>query len=154
MSSQSPSATLYFEDLHVGQTFPTDSIEVTATEVVEFASRYDPQPFHLDAAAARTSVFGGLVASGWLTGALTMRLIVRGKMQLAGGLIGLGADSIHWPRAVRPGDRISAVSEIIALRTSEKKPQHGIVKIRTTTSNQHGEVVQILVANQLMLRRG
>src|SRR5580693_5064941 len=99
---------VYYEDLTIGRRFSTATVEVTAAEIVEFATRFDPQPFHLDEAAGKGSAFGGMVASGWLTGALTMRLMVQGELKFAGGLIGLGLDTLQWPEAVRPGDRLTA----------------------------------------------
>jgi acyl dehydratase len=143
---------LYYEDLAPGRRFRTGIAEVTAAEITEFAARFDPQPFHLDAAAGEQSVFGGMAASGWLTGALTMRLMVQGEMRLAGGLIGLGIDSLQWPRAVHPGDRLTAVTEVVEMRPSASKPEYGVVRLRTETTNQDGETVQILVANQLVRR--
>ncbi len=145
--------TLHYEDLDVGQTFRTATVEITAEEIVAFAGRYDPQPFHLDETSGRASVFGGLVASGWLTASLTMRLIIEGELRIANGLVGLGMESVRWPRPVRPGDRLAAESEITSLRVSISRPDHGIAKVRTTTTNQHGEVVQILTAIQLVRRR-
>lgn len=152
-ASDSPAALLHYEDLVVGRIFRTGTVEVTAADIVEFAARFDPQPFHLDDAAGRESVFGGLVSSGWLTGALTTLLIVQGELRLAGGLIGLGIDSVQWPHAVRPGDRLTAASEVVAMRLSESRPGYGVVKFRTTTTNQRGETVQIVVLNNLVRRR-
>ncbi len=93
-----------------------------------------------------------MVASGWLTGALTMRLMVQGEMKLAGGLVGLGIDSLQWPKAVRPSDRLTATTEVMEMRPSASKPDYGVVKLRTVTTNQAGETVQVLVANQLVRR--
>jgi acyl dehydratase len=126
---------------------------VTAEEIVAFASRYDPQPFHLDTAAGAQSVFGGLVASGWLTAALTMRLMVKSEFKFGCGVIGLGVDSLRWPQPVRPQDSLRAVVEVTAMRLSASKPTHGVVKIRTTTTNQRDEPVQIMVSNVLVQRR-
>lgn len=153
MSVSKPLAPLFYEDLVIGQVFQTAAVDVTAAEIVDFAARYDPQPFHLDETSARQSFFGELVASGWMTAALTMGLLVRSEMKLAGGLIGLGLESVHWPHAVRPGDCLRATTEVLALRTSASKPEYGIVKLRTTTRNQADNVVQVMVANQLVLRR-
>jgi acyl dehydratase len=144
---------VYYEDLMIGRRFSTATVEVTSADVVEFATRFDPQPFHLDEAAGKGSAFGGMVASGWLTGALTMRLMVQGELKLAGGLIGLGLDTLQWPKAVRPGDWLTAMTEVLEMRPSASKPDYGVVKLRTVTTNQKGETVQILVANQLVLRR-
>ncbi len=148
-----PGPTLCYEDLAVGRRFGTGEIAVTREEIVAFASRFDPQPFHLDAEAAGGSVFGGLVASGWLTGALTMKIMIEGELRLAGGHVGLGIDSIRWPRPVRPGDRLTAVTEVLEMRPSASRPGHGVVKFRTETLNQDRETVQVMVATQLVLRR-
>ena len=98
-----PSGPLYLEDLVVGQTFRTGSVTIDEARLKAFAAEFDPQPFHLDAAAAGSSLFGGLVASGWHTAALTMRLMVEGDFKVAGGLIGVGVDQIRWPKPVFPG---------------------------------------------------
>jgi acyl dehydratase len=144
---------MFYEDLAVGRIYRSGSLDVSADEITTFAARYDPQPFHLDAVAAEKSVFGGLVASGWLTASLTMRLMVTSEFQFGGGVVGLGVESLRWPAPVRPGDRLTAAVEIAAMRTSESKPGFGVVKIRTTTTNQHGNVVQVLVSNVLVPRR-
>ena len=142
-----------YDELVIGHVYRSAAVEVTEDEIKSFAARYDPQPFHLDRAAAERSVFGGLVASGWLTAALTMRLMVASEFQLGGGAIGLGVDSLRWPQPVRPGDTLTAAVEIVGRRASESKPDFGIVKIRTTTTNQRGEVVQVMVSNILVRRR-
>jgi acyl dehydratase len=144
---------MYYEDLGVGRVFRTAAIDVSLDEIKSFASRYDPQPFHLDAEAAKDSVFGGLVASGWMTAALTMRLMVKSDFDFGSGVVGLGVDSLRWPRPVRPGDRLTAQLEVTAMRTSESKPGFGVVKLKTTTTNQRDEVVQVQVSNVLVPRR-
>ncbi|MGP0069232.1 MAG: MaoC family dehydratase [Isosphaeraceae bacterium] len=144
---------LYFEDMSVGQMFGTGTVAVELGEVKAFAAEFDPQPFHLDEAAARHSLFGGLVASGWHTAALTMRLLVDGEFKPAGGLIGLGVDEIQWPRPVRPGDVLRVQSEVIEVRASRSNPDRGIVKVRNTTLNQAGEPVMVQVANLIVPRR-
>jgi acyl dehydratase len=151
--STSPTAHVYYEDLTIGRVYHTAAIEVTAEEITRFATRYDPQPFHLDEAAGRASLFGGLVASGWLTAALTMRLMVLGEFNFGSGVVGLGVETLQWPRPVRPGDVLTAKVEVIAARTSASKRRHGIAKLRTTTLNQHGEPVQVMVSNVLVQRR-
>jgi acyl dehydratase len=107
----------------------------------------------LDDEAARATVFVGLAASGWHTAALTMRLLVDGGLKPAGGIIGAGADEIRWPRPTRPGDVLTCSSEILEIRPSAKRPDMGLIKVRTTTMNQIGEAVQIFVANLLVPRR-
>jgi len=144
---------LFYDDLAIGRVVRSQSIAVTAEEIKSFATRYDPQPFHLDATAAEASVFGGLVASGWLTAALTMRLMVTSQFKFGGGAIGLGVETLQWPKPVRPGDTLSAAIEVLAMRGSDSKPGFGIVKLRTSTSNQHGEIVQVMVSNVLVPRR-
>lgn len=147
-------APLYYEDITVGDSFRTASVEVTREEIVAFATRYDPQPFHLSEEGGRASVFGGLVASGWLTGGLSMRLTVEaGMSRFAGGFVGLGLDSIQWPHPVRPGDILTVENTVLETRVSKSRPGYGIVKARCVTTNQRGEVVQILVVNQLAVRR-
>lgn len=144
---------IHYDDLTVGRVYRSGSLVVTAEEIVAFASRYDPQPFHLDAIEAERSVFGGLVASGWLTASLTMRLMVTSEFQLGGGAIGLGVETLRWPQPVRPGDTLVVSVEIVTMRASESKPGFGVVKIRTTTANQRDEVVQVMVSNILIRRR-
>jgi len=117
-----------------------------------FAAEFDPQPFHLDPAAAQASVFGGLAASGWHTAAVTMRLLVTGGIPLATGVIGLGGD-IAWPRPTRAGDTLRVESEIAEILPSRSKPDQGIIKVRITTLNQHGEPVQVSTAKLLVFRR-
>jgi acyl dehydratase len=148
-----PIAPMYFEDLAVGQTFRSQSDSIDPERMKAFAAEFDPQPFHLDEEAAAGSLFGGLVASGWYTAALTMRLLVESELQIAGGLVGAGVEEIRWPRAVRPGDVLRVESEVIGLRPSQSRPDRGIVRIRSTTLNQEGQPVMIQVANLIVPRR-
>ena len=147
------SGQMFYEDLAIGRTYRSEPIAVTIEEITSFAARYDPQPFHLDPAAGRESVFGGLVASGWLTASLTMRLMVKSEFRFGSGVIGLGVDSLRWPQPVRPGDTLTAAVEVVAMRASASQPEHGVVKIRTTTTNQRDEVVQVMISNVLVRRR-
>jgi acyl dehydratase len=144
---------LYFEDFSVGQKFITASRRVDAAEIVEFASKYDPQPFHLDPDAAKKSLFGGLAASGWHSAAMTMRLIVDSEFRPAGGIIG-GGGELQWLKPVRPGDELHVESEVIEVRESRSRPQQGVVKVRITTLNQHEEAVQTFTPTLLVNRRG
>lgn len=144
---------LYLEDLHVGDRFASDTFEVTAENIIAFARDFDPQPFHLDPAAAAESVFKGLVASGWHTAAMSMKLFVTGEMRLAGGSVGLGVDELRWPRPVKPGDTLRLETEILDVRPSQSKPDRGVIRIRNVTTNQGGEVVQTFVASVLVRRR-
>lgn len=143
----------YFEDLKPGDRFGTATVTVSEADVVAFAAQFDPQPFHTDPVAAPQTVFGRHVASGWHTAALTMRLMVQGELQLAGGMIGLGIEKIEWPRPVLPGDTLRVESEVIELRPSRSKPDRGLVRLRNTTFNQHGEPVQVMTSLQIVLRR-
>jgi acyl dehydratase len=142
----------YLDDLAVGQKFETGTYVMEESRMKAFAAEFDPQPFHLDEAAARQSVFGGLAASGWHTAAATMRLIVDGKFKLAGGSVGLGGD-IAWPRPTRAGDVLRVHTEIIEIVPSRSKPNQGIVKIRNTTVNQKGEEVQVFTAKLMVFKR-
>jgi len=147
-------AELFFEDFIVGQVFSAPrSIRVEKDEIIAFAKKYDPQFFHLDEEAARSSIFGGLVASGWLTAALTMRLLTEREAKPAGGSIGLGFDELRWPVPVRPGDELRVESEILEVRPSGSRTDRGVVKMRTRTFNQRGQVVQELVNIALVPRR-
>jgi acyl dehydratase len=145
---------LYYEDFSVG-TRITDGPRrrVEKAEIIAFARQFDPQYFHLDEEAARHSIFGGLVASGWHTAALTMWLLTQRESKPAGGSIGLGFDEMRWPTPVRPGDELSVESEVIDVRASKSRPDRGLIKMRTRTLNQRGEVVQEVVANALVPRR-
>jgi acyl dehydratase len=145
-------AVLYFEDFTVGRRFKTGTVVVSAEDIKAFAAQFDPQPFHLDEATAKESVFGELVASGWHTAALAMRLLVDGEMKAGGGLIGLGGE-LTWPRATKPGDALHVESEVIEVKPSRSRPDSGIVKIRNTALNQNGEPVQVFVVNMLVPRK-
>ena len=142
---------LYLEDLHVGQTFVTGSVSVTTEAIKAFALQYDPQPFHLDEAAAADSLFGGLAASGWHTAALSMRLLVDG-LPFAGGLIGVGGETT-WPRPTRPGDTLTVHVEVLEITPSRSRPDRGMVRTRNETRNQNGEPVQISTLGIVAWRR-
>ena len=144
---------LFLEDLHVGDRFGSDAIAVTEQDIIAFARDFDPQPFHLDRTAAKQSVFKELVASGWHTAAMSMKLFVTGKLKLAGGSVGLGVDELRWPRPVKPGDTLRLETEILDVRPSKSKPDRGIIRIRNVTANQDGQVVQTFVASVLVRRR-
>ena len=143
---------LYFEDLSVGQKFTTAKRRVDAAEIVEFAAKYDPQPFHLDPEAAKASLFGGLAASGWHSAAMMMRLLVDSEFRPAGGIIG-GGGELSWLKPVRPGDELRVESEIVELRTSRSRPLQGLVTVRLTMLNQAGEAVQTFTPTLLVDRR-
>jgi acyl dehydratase len=145
-------AARYFEDLKKGALFLSAPFHVTEEGIIDFADQYDPQAFHLDPEKARRSVFGGLAASGWHTAAITMRLFVQ-TVDFAEGAIGLGVDELRWPVPVRPGDELRVQTEIVDVRASKSKPDHGIIRLRNMTTNQRGEVVQTMEAGALVPRR-
>jgi len=147
-----PGAVLYLEDLTVGQRYSTGHYALDADQIRTFAAQFDPQPFHLDEAAARGSLFGGLAASGWHTAAITMRLLVTSGLQLAWGLIGAGAE-LSWPKPTRPGDVLHVDSEVLEITPSRSRPDRGMVRIRNETRNQRGEVVQLFVGAVVVPRR-
>src|SRR5213594_5217516 len=103
----------YLEDFAVGQTFHSARLQIDKERIKTFGAEFDPQPFHLDEEAARDTIFGGLAASGWHTAALTMRLLVESDLRPAGGIIGVRADELKWPRAVRPGDELEVEAEVL-----------------------------------------
>jgi acyl dehydratase len=143
----------YFEDFTVGQIFKSGRHVVDKKQIIEFATAFDPQPYHLDDVAARDTVFRGLAASGWHTAAMTMRLVVDGEFRPAGGIIGVGFDELSWPRSVRPGDALTVTSEVLEVRPSKSRPDRGMIRVRTTTLNQSGETVQSYIGNLIVPRR-
>lgn len=145
--------THYLDDFAPGQVFRSGTLRVEADEIKEFAARYDPQPFHLDDEAARASMFQGLAASGWHTAALTMRLLVEGELEPAGGIVGAGFEDFRWLKPVRPGDVLHLESEIVEVRPSKSRPEQGLIKVRTTTFNQDDEPVLMLLGTLVVPRR-
>ena len=154
MSSGSPATRtlVYLDDLQVGQKYVTGTYQLDEQQIKQFASQYDPQPFHLDADAGSKSLFQGLVASGWHTAAVTMRLMVESGIPIAGGLIGAGAE-ISWPRPTRPGSIVHVESEVLEIKLSKSRPDRGIVTVRNETKDQTGEVVQVMTAKMIVSRK-
>jgi acyl dehydratase len=142
---------LYLEDLQIGERFASASHTLDEGQIKDFAKQFDPQPFHLDPELARGSFFGGLVASGWHTASLTMKLLVTGEMQLTGGVIGVGGD-VAWPNPTRAGDTLHVKSEIVAIVPSKTRSDRGIVTVYSETLNQRGEIVQKLTAKLIVFR--
>ena len=142
----------YLGDLFIGQRFASGTHTMDAAEMQRVAADYDPQPFHLDDAAARDTLFGGLVASGWHTAATTMRLIVQGGLPIAGGIIGTGGELL-WTSPVRPGDTLRVECEVLAITPSRSKPDRGTVTVRCVTLNQDDEIVQSFTPKLVVPRR-
>ena len=142
----------YLEDLTIGQRFVSASHALDEAQIFAFARQFDPQPFHLDPAAAGKSLFGGLAASGWHVASLTMRLIVGDSAPFAGGVIGAGVE-LSWPRPTRPGDVLRVDTEVIEITPSRSKPDRGIVTVRSETRNQADEVVQVMTSRLVVMRR-
>jgi acyl dehydratase len=138
----------YLEDLKVGEKTRTASVTITEAEMLDFSRQFDPQPMHTD-----PNVQGGLIASGWHTAALVMRLVADARPLGSLPLLGMGVDGIQWPQPVRPGDTIHVETEVLAIRPSKSKPTHGIVKLRSTARNQNGEVVYVVTPNVWVPRR-
>ena len=143
---------LYLEDLYVGQRFTSGTYVMDERRIKEFAAEFDPQPFHLDAAAGEASLFKGLVASGWHTAAVAMRLLATGGLPIANGLIGYGGE-IAWPNPTRPGDVVHIETEVVEITPSRSKPDQGTVTVRGIMRNQNGDAVYLLTAKLLVFRR-
>ena len=143
----------YLEDFAAGQVYRSNRLQVDRGQILAFASQFDPQPYHLDEELARKSVFKGLVASGWHTAGVTMRLLVESDFQPADGILGVGLEELSWPRPVRPGDELRVESEVLEVRPSKVRTDRGVIRVRTTTFNQNGQPVQIFTGNLLVPRR-
>ena len=143
----------YLEDLQPGRRFTSGEYRMDEALIKGFATQFDPQPFHLDHEAAKSTLFGGLAASGWHTAAVTMRLLVGGGLPLAGGIIGASGD-LSWPKPTRPGDVLHVESEVISVTPSRSKPGRGMAVVRIETRNQKGDVLQVFTVNVVVSRRG
>ncbi|MBS1957633.1 MAG: MaoC family dehydratase [Cyanobacteria bacterium SZAS-4] len=142
---------LYLDDLKVGQTFLSGTHALDEAQIIAFASSFDPQPFHTDAAAAEDTFFKGLAASGWHTASVSMKLLVS-SANISGGLIGAGAE-ITWPRATRANDVLQVETEVVDIKESRSRPDRGIVTIRSVTRNQNNESLQIMISRLVVPRR-
>lgn len=142
---------LYLEDLHVGDVFTSRTEEINTEKIIDFASRFDPQPFHVDEAAAKDTFFKGLSASGWHTAAITMRLLVE-SIPLARGIIGGGAD-VQWPQPTRPGDVLRVKSTIANITPSRTRPGRATVVVESIAQNQHDDVLMKLVSKLVVFSR-
>ena len=143
----------YFEDYRPGLIVTAGPVIVSEAEILDFARRYDPQPMHTDAASAQAGQFGGLIASGWHTAALTMRLIATEFLSPQSGLASPGIEELRWLKPVRPGDALSLRATVLDARPSRSKPDQGIVRSLVEILNQHGEVVMTLKPVSIIRRR-
>ena len=143
----------YLEDLAVGERKESGWFELTEEESMQFAGRYDPQPMHIDRAAAEIGPLRGLTASGWQTTAIVMRLITDARPFGSTPVLGLGVDELRWPTPLRPGDTIRAETEVLSITPSRSKPEFGVVRMQITARNQRGEVVLKMIPNLWIPRR-
>jgi acyl dehydratase len=140
----------YFEDYALGTTYECGSFSIDAAKIVAFGKEFDPQSFHVDPVAAADGPFGGLIASGWQTAALTMRLLVDSYLSAEASLGGAGVDEIRWPYPVRPGDTLRVRATVVESRRSLSKPDRGIIKTLAETVNQDGRTVMRCTAINLL----
>jgi acyl dehydratase len=152
--SGAPSVTRYFEDFAVGERFSTRGVTVSESMILDFALLYDPQPFHLDAEAARQTIYGGLIASGFLTLALGFRLVVDTGLFHGSTMGSPGFDELRWLKPVRPGDTLQVELEVVEKKPSASKVDRGIVRFAYRIMNQRQEVVLTMLAMQLLKRTG
>jgi len=146
--------TLYFDDFKVGDRFESPGITVTDGQIIDFAMQFDPQVFHLDVEAAKETIYGGLIASGIHTIALTFRLfLMTGAIHPGNSLGSPGFDELRWHLPVRPGDTLRAVGEVLELRPSRSQSDRGIVRLRYSAFNQKNDLVFSVIGNQIVRRR-
>jgi acyl dehydratase len=143
----------YFDDYAPGATYECGSVSVDAASIVAFAREFDPQPFHVDPAAAAAGPYGGLIASGWHTAALVMRSLVESYLSAEASLGSPGLDEIRWPYPVRPGDTLRVRATVVEARRSLSKPDRGIIKTAVEAVNQDGRTVMRAIAINFLLVR-
>jgi acyl dehydratase len=143
----------YFEDYALGTTYECGSVSVDQASIIAFAKEFDPQPFHVDPAAASAGPFGGLIASGWHTAALLMRLLVENYLSAEASLGSPGLDEIRWPYPVRPGDTLRVRATVVESRRSLSKPDRGIIRTMVEAANQDGRTVMRATAINFLLVR-
>ncbi len=144
----------YFDDFTLGETFVSPGITFTQSEIIDFALRYDPQPFHLDAEAAAESPYGGLIASGFQTLALCFRMFMQLRLIAACSMGSPGIDELRWLAPVRPGDTLHTVAEVGEMRPSKSRPGQGTLRMHYSAMNQHGDTVLTMTAIHILRRRG
>jgi acyl dehydratase len=142
--------TLYLEDFTIGQKFTSGPSIIDERSIQEFATQFDPQPFHTNIELAKDSFFKSLVASGWHTAGIAMRLLVESDLKPAGGLIGAGIDQLKWPMPVYPGDKLFLNIEVVEVRRSKSNPDNGIVKVKSLTKNQNDQTVMSYIATLIV----
>ncbi len=143
----------YFEDFEIGRTIHVGSRTVTEEEIIDFATKFDPQPFHVDTHAAKHSMYGGIIASGWHTCSMMMRLMVDGFLREASSLGSPGVDEIRWIKPVRGGDTLTVTTTAQEIRPSTSKPDRGVVVTLWEAKNQHGELVATIKGMGMFKRR-
>ncbi len=143
----------WYEDYETGEVIEAAGVTITEADILDFAFRYDPQPFHLDKAAAEASIYRGLIASGWQTGVLGFRMLLQKGLLGKGSMGSPGLDELRWYLPVRPGDTLYAKARIEEMRESQSKPDRGIVKMKYWVENQKGETVMSFFGNQLVKKR-
>lgn len=144
---------LYFEDFHVGRRFATRGVTLTEAEIVDFAFKYDPQPFHIDKVAAAESPYGGLIASGFHTLSAAFRMVIQENIFTACSMGSPGMDELRWLKPVYPGDTLHAELEVAEAKPSSSRPDRGRVRIAYTIRNQNDEPVMTFTAQQIFKRR-
>jgi acyl dehydratase len=145
--------TWFFEDFEVGNTIEVGKRTVTEEEIIDFATQFDPQPFHVDKDAASKSIYGGVIASGWHTCSMIMRMMVDGFLNKAASMGSPGVDEIRWIKPVRPGDTLTVTTTAIEKRPSGSKPDRGVVVTKWEAKNQNGEVVATVKGMGMFARR-
>ena len=148
-----PAEERFFEDYVAGSVYEFGSVKVDENEIIEFAQRYDPQPFHTDPVAARATQFGGVVASGWYTAGMAMKLLVKNYLPRGSSLGSPGVDQLRWHKPVRPGDILSVRVTIAETKPSQSKPDRGLLRSLVEVLNQHHEVVTSWRGMVVLLRR-
>ena len=148
-----PRESRYFEDYEAGRVYEFGSVLLTESEIIEFARRFDPQDMHVDPEKARQGRFGGIIASGWHTIGVAMRLYVDHYLPVAASLASPGVDEVRWPNPVRPGDSIRIRVSILETVPSRSKADRGVVRARIEAFNQNGEPVLSLIALSILARR-
>ena len=144
---------LFLDDLEVGQVYRLGSQSLSEEDIIAFAERYDPQPFHIDPAAAAETIYGGVIASGWQTACIFMRLFVDGLLSRSAAMGSPGLDELRWLKPVRPGDVLDARVEVLESRPSRSKPDRGLAKLHCVVADKSGDEVLTFIANVLFQKR-